>query len=128
MSPAKPRCEGRVWGSYTSYQCANKASMTHEGKQFCKTHHPPFVQAKRAARDAELRARIDREINERSLANEASKERDRRAALFPELLEALILMIRTHDEPAETLLQEMKEQKWLEKARAAIAKATGEQA
>lgn len=43
----------------------------------------------------------------------------------PELLEALILMVRTHDEPAETMLQEMKEQQWLDKARAAIAKATG---
>jgi hypothetical protein len=46
-------------------------------------------------------------------------------AASPELLEALILMVRTHDEPAATLLQEMKEQKWLEKARAAILKATG---
>ncbi len=47
-------------------------------------------------------------------------------AAAPELLEALVLMVRTHDEPAETLLQETKEQQWLEKARAAIAKATGE--
>ncbi len=43
----------------------------------------------------------------------------------PDLLEALILMVRTHDEPAESLLQEMREQQWLEQARAAIAKATG---
>lgn len=58
-------------------------------------------------------------------------ERDANARLIsaaPELLEALILMVRTHDEPAESLLQEMREQKWLEQARAAIAKATGEQA
>jgi hypothetical protein len=46
-------------------------------------------------------------------------------AAAPELLEALILMVRTHDEPAESMLQEMREQKWLEQARAAIAKATG---
>lgn len=42
-----------------------------------------------------------------------------------ELLGSLILMVRTHDEPAETLLQEAKEQQWLLKARALIAKATG---
>ena len=48
-------------------------------------------------------------------------------AAAPELLAALILMVRTHDEPAESLLQEVKEQQWLEKARAAIAKAIGEQ-
>jgi hypothetical protein len=44
-------------------------------------------------------------------------------AAAPELLESLILMVRTHDEPAESMLQEMKEQQWLAKARAAIAKA-----
>jgi hypothetical protein len=48
-------------------------------------------------------------------------------AAAPELRDALILLVRTHDEPAETLLQEVKEQKWLEQARAAIAKATGGQ-
>lgn len=36
------------------------------------------------------------------------------------VVEALILMIRTHDEPAESLLQEMREQQWLAKARAAL--------
>lgn len=49
-------------------------------------------------------------------------------AAAPDLLESLILMVRTHDEPAETLLQETREQQWIAKARAAIAKATGEQA
>lgn len=44
----------------------------------------------------------------------------------PDLLEALVLMVRTHDEPADTLLQEAKEQQWLAQARAAIARATGE--
>ena len=45
-----------------------------------------------------------------------------------ELLDALILMVSTHDEPAESLLQEAREQQWLEKARAVIAKVTGAQA
>lgn len=46
-------------------------------------------------------------------------------ATAPELLEALILLVRTHEEPAETLLQEAREQRWLEQAQAAIAKALG---
>lgn len=46
-------------------------------------------------------------------------------AAAPELLEALILMVRTHEEPAETQLQEARELQWIEKARSAIAKATG---
>jgi len=36
------------------------------------------------------------------------------------LAKAMELMIRTHDEPAESLLQEMKEQQWLAQARAAL--------
>lgn len=43
------------------------------------------------------------------------------------LVEALTLMVRTHDEPAETLLQEAREQQWLAKARAALTSATKEQ-
>jgi hypothetical protein len=48
-------------------------------------------------------------------------------AAAPELLNSLILMVRTHDEPAETLLQETKEMLWLEQARSVIAKATGQE-
>lgn len=45
--------------------------------------------------------------------------------MVKELKEALCLMVRTHDEPAESLLQEVKEQQWLDKARAALAKCEG---
>ena len=46
--------------------------------------------------------------------------RDELASRVRGLEGALILMIRTHDEPAETLLQEAKEQQWLAQARAAL--------
>lgn len=45
--------------------------------------------------------------------------------MVKELKAALCLMVRTHDEPAENLLQEVKEQQWLDKARAALAKCEG---
>jgi hypothetical protein len=65
------------------------------------------------------------------LADVLSREGDegiaRLMASAPELMEALILMVRTHDEPAESSLQELREQQWIAQARAAIAKATGEQ-
>lgn len=61
-----------------------------------------------------------------SSSDEQAEWDARLIAAAPELLEALILMVRTHDEPAESLLQEMKEQVWLDLARAAIAKATGQ--
>jgi len=63
---------------------------------------------------------------EGTVLDEARQEANARLiAAAPELLEALILMVRTHDEPAESSLQEMKELRWLESARAVIAKATG---
>jgi len=63
---------------------------------------------------------------EGTVLDEARQEANARLiAAAPELLNALILMVRTHDEPAESLLQEAKEQQWLVLARAAIAKATG---
>ena len=45
--------------------------------------------------------------------------------MVKELKAALCLMVRTHDEPAESLLQEVKEQQWLDRARAALAKCEG---
>lgn len=63
----------------------------------------------------------------RSEHKQAAAELRRQHALIAELVEALTMMVRTHDEPADSLLQEMREQQWLEKACAAIAKATGEQ-
>lgn len=45
---------------------------------------------------------------------------DAKDAEIARLRELLTLMVRTHDEPAETQLQEMKEQQWLAQARAAL--------
>ncbi|QRF55335.1 hypothetical protein [Variovorax paradoxus] len=59
--------------------------------------------------------------------DEIAEANARLIAAAPELLNSLILMVRTHDEPAETLLQETKEMLWLEQARAVIAKATGQE-
>lgn len=52
----------------------------------------------------------------------AADELLRQEALIAELAGALTLMLRTHDEPPESLLQEAREQQWIEKARAALAK------
>lgn len=48
------------------------------------------------------------------------EHRDALVEQVKELREALTLMIRTHDEPAESLIQESRERRWLDAARAAL--------
>ena len=77
---------GRGFGFYT---CSKTAKYEHLGKWYCKTHHPPTVWEKREARNAEW----NKEFAARQLAikeaQAAKNEAARRAALYPELLEAL---------------------------------------
>ena len=109
-------CIGRVWGGFSPYSCGKKAKHEHEGKWYCKTHHPPTVQAKKEAR-IERREKQFAEQRERLAQKEAQRaEQRRRADLYPELLEALRWTARAlHAEHPAAI-----------KARAAIAKATEE--
>ena len=54
----KPQCCGSVrgdgWGR--PHQCARSGTLEHEGKLYCKTHHPPTVKAKDEERSARWRA------------------------------------------------------------------------
>ena len=56
--------------------------MEHEGQFYCKMHHPPTAKAKK---DANYEAHYSKWQADRA----AAKELARRAACFPELLEAL---------------------------------------
>lgn len=80
------------------------------------------------SRASELARLLESEVEDANLfRNEAAAELRFLERLNAELVEALTLMVRTHDEPAETLLQEVREQQWLDKARAALTSATKEQ-
>ena len=93
---------GRGFGFYT---CSKTAKYEHLGKWYCKTHHPPTVWEKREARNAEW----NKEFAARQLAiKEAQAAKDeaaRRAALYPELLEALRWIERRC--PAQLLLKDL---------------------
>jgi hypothetical protein len=60
----KVKCAGEKWpdGSYRPYPCAKTGTLEHGGKHWCKTHHPPTVEAKRVAKEeayqAEFSARM----------------------------------------------------------------------
>ena len=83
------KCCGKVGNGFSFFRCDRNAKYEHLGKWYCKTHHPPTVWAKREARSAEW----IKEFAARQLASKeaqaAKDEAARRAALYPELLEAL---------------------------------------
>jgi hypothetical protein len=90
-------CIGKVWGGYSSNSCGKKAKHEHNGKWYCKTHHPPTVEAKKEARNERWEKQFA-EQRERIAQQEAQRvEQKRRAGLYPELLEAL-RMVRDADD------------------------------
>ena len=57
----KPKCGKLIYppGGYLyGSPCGKTATYEHEGASYCKTHHPPTVEAKRTAKQAERNARF----------------------------------------------------------------------
>ena len=117
----KHTCEGHVFSDYWSRTCGKSAAHEHEGHWYCKTHHPPTVAAKSAARSELLQAKWDAEREAARAKRLAADEQKRRADCYDDLLEALRLIAT-----AENSALDLAYCKGL--ARAAIAKATGETA
>jgi hypothetical protein len=84
----KHKCCEMVWaqGSYRGYPCGKGANYEHEGKHYCKTHHPPTITAKRdAERDRQNRLWDIRREREQS-ARDAAAEQKRRADAYEGLI------------------------------------------
>jgi hypothetical protein len=108
----KHTCCGEIWHGFGFNRCNRGAKYAHEGHWYCKTHHPPTAQQKKEAWRTALEEKLDAERKAREEAAAAKAETERRAALYPELLEALNnIEVSTHDAMTAAL------------ARAAIAKA-----
>ena len=80
-------CKERVWGRYAfkSNSCGKKAKHEHEGHWYCKTHHPPTVEAKNKARKAQWEkewAAAREKVTQKA-------EQQRRATLYPDLIQAM---------------------------------------
>jgi hypothetical protein len=114
------KCVGRVFssGAFHSHSCGKNAAYEHEDQFYCKLHHPPTNQAKQQARNEAWSLKLEEQraasIKARAEANEVA----RRAALFPEMLEALQAVIRVADRKTAEF----------DLAHAAVAKAAGSQA
>jgi hypothetical protein len=109
----KHTCCGSVWGGFAFHRCGIGAKYAHEGNWYCKTHHPPTAQQKKEAWRTALKEKWDAERKAWEEAAAAKAETERRAALYPELLEALRRI-------ATVNAMDYEYQAW---ARAAIAKA-----
>ena len=120
MADQVHKCSAKIFNGWmTPHVCGNTAKHEHDGVMYCKTHHPPTVAAKEKARSEAWKAKWARECAIREKAAAARDERDRRAALFPELLEALVDVMFRHVPFSD-------KSEYAEKARAVIAKSTQE--
>ena len=117
---AEHKCNGTILINSWPYRCGVTAKHEHEGSWYCKTHHPPTVKAKDAARSAKFRAKLDAERDAAQAKKLAADEQKQREDCYDDLLEALRLIAT-----AENSALYLAYCKGI--ARAAIAKATGEQ-
>jgi hypothetical protein len=119
---ANPMCCKKVYGSsFLGHMCQNKGAYEHEGKPYCKLHHPPTILAKDEARNAAFKADRARVNEARNAEKTQADEQKRRADLYPELLAALIGMVKSYEHEHEAGASNPS----LLAAFAAIAAATG---
>jgi len=131
MSGAKGQCSVRVYSGarwdFSGHQCSMAAKVERDGKWYCTKHDPVRIKAKREEECRKWDARIEHEAQIRAAEAAEAAEQKRRAALYPDLLEALeavkawAIEVEEGDQYKARIL---KPQAW-EKVRAAIAKATG---
>ena len=80
------KCEGKVWGHTKYLPCGKTARYEHEGRWYCKRHHPPTVQAKLDARNKKFEEDWKSRLQAETEANEARAEMQRKAAAYDGLI------------------------------------------
>jgi hypothetical protein len=110
------RCKEKVWpdGSRFGHQCSRRATCG----DYCKQHAPETVEYRRAEREA----RWDRQAKDMRSRISARNEHDRRAAMFPEMLDAMRFTLSAM---RSNMIVETSERLAEERLVALIAKAEG---
>lgn len=80
------RCKGEVWFHMRYLPCGKTARYEHEGRWYCKRHHPPTMQAKLDARNKQLEEDRKSRLQAAKEANEARAEMQRKAAAYDGLI------------------------------------------
>lgn len=85
------KCVKQVYavGSFRGHPCGRNATYEHDGKHYCKTHHPPTIQAQGKARKKAFETKLAAETAHRKQIAKEADEQHRRADTYPEMLEAL---------------------------------------
>ena len=95
------RCKGEVWSLRRYWPCGKTARYEHEGRWYCKRHHPPTMQAKLDARNKQLEEDRKSRLQAEKEANEARVEMQRKAAAYDGLIaqrDALLEALKYHQE------------------------------
>ena len=80
------KCAGEVWDRFHFRPCDRAGSYEHEGRWYCKPHHPPTEQAKRDARDKKFREDFESRQQASREAEKAHAEMQRKAAAYDGLI------------------------------------------
>ena len=73
----KEQCRGLVWREYTHTRCRCTGTLEHEGKWYCKKHHPPTVEAEKTAKQERWRAEWAEDERKRKAAKREQALKDR---------------------------------------------------
>jgi hypothetical protein len=100
------KCRGSVWhGGFHTSICGRGAKYECDGKWYCKTHHPPNIQAKQEARSAKWRAEWDEEINRSIQEKQAAELQAKEAAMFRHLRDNQAIVGKTEDGKWQVIYQ-----------------------
>jgi len=81
MSDKDILCVATIRNGFDSWRCSRKGSMKHDGRLFCKTHHPPTAKEKDRIRSEKWQTEWKAEKEKRDApAKEIKSLRDKLAA------------------------------------------------
>lgn len=81
----KQLCPGRGWRH--SPPCQNYGKHEHDGKLYCKAHHPPTVAAKNAEKERLRKNKFEADEKARAERRQRQDEIERKAAKYDAVVE-----------------------------------------
>ena len=121
MTTEKHKCCGTVFDRGWPHPCSKTAKVERSGKWYCGIHDPVAREEKQKKQHAKWAEQWAKEREEAEALAKAKKQKEHRAACFPELLEALKVIAQYWDDVVPPMhMNEMHKN-----AKAVIAKAEG---
>ena len=99
-STAKYTCQARVYsgkGGFWTRPCGRDGKHVHEGAHYCKTHHPPTAEAKRAASHAKIVDKLHGQLSESKAAADELAAMRKDAARYREIRDHCDLIVVMRD-------------------------------